>query len=748
MISERWQKALLAFGVGLAGAVAIVTPKVLQFEEEAGLDWLFLLRGPIAAPTDVIVVSMDSESASALGLRLDPEDWPRSIHAEAIRRLRGAGAPVIAVDLSFRHPDDSPGDDQLLADAIREAGNVILLERLDEPAQAGDTPSPLVVEQRILPISLLADAALGTAPFPLPSVPAKVSRFWVFGRIDSDVPTLPSAALHAYALTAHDELIALIDSVRPGTAATLTSRAEISPAHNLTAAAREIRRIFQSDPDLAREIQARIGARPDTSPPRGVADVESDLAGRLVALYAGPNFRHLDFYGPARSITTIPYVRMLAMTAAEARTAFDGKAVFIGFSERRSQLQDDNLQTPFSEGSGTDLSGVEIGATAFANLLTGRFVQPVASRFQFVILLLFGAAIAAALLWMPTRPGVLVAVLAGPAYVYLAARLFQAGSIWLPVITPVVGQIPLALIGAFAWKFAHAKHHGDRALHTLGTYLPKRAVDELFRRVEGALPDAQLLHGTCLVTDAQNYTALAERLPPQELQKVLNAYYAVLFPEVERRDGFVADVVGDSMVAIWATPRPDPASRHNACHAAIAIQRATRDFNVANTAFPLPTRIGLHAGEILLGNVGTQSHLEYRAIGDIVNTASRIQDLNKQLRTTLLASEDVLQDAGVLSYRRLGEFLLAGKGVPIRLCDLVNPIAGTSADQSALIAAFAEAHQLFLARRWNDAAAAFEALVAGNPDDGPSAFFLRLCYRFAAHEPGAEWTGAVAIGTH
>jgi adenylate cyclase len=747
MISERWQKPLLAFGVGLAGALAVVTPTVLRFEEEAGLDLLFQLRGPIAAPTDVVVVSIDSESANALGLRLDPEDWPRSFHAEAVGRLRDAGASVVAVDLSFQRPSDSPSDDQFLADAIREAGNVILLEWLDEPVQAGGAPSPLAVEQRILPITLLADAALGTAPFPLPAVPAKVSRFWVFGRIDSDVATLPAAALHAHAIAAHDELIDLIESVRPGAAATLTSRAEISPAHNLTAAAREIRRLFQSDPDLARDLEARIGNQADAARLRDVTDAERDLAGRLVALYAGPSFRHLNYYGPARSITTVPYVRMLAMTATEARTAFNGKAVFVGFSEPRSQLEDDDLQTPFSERSGTDLAGVEIGATAFANLLTGRFVQPVASRLQFVILLLFGAAVAIALLWMPTRLGVLVAVAAGPAYVFLAATLFKVGSIWLPMITPVVGQIPLALIGAFAWKFAHAKHHGDRALRTLETYLPKRAVDELFRRVGGALPDAQLLHGTCLITDAQNYTALAERLPPHELQKVLNSYYAVLFPEVERRDGFVADVVGDSMVAIWATPRPDPASRHNACHAALAIQRATRDFNDANPAFPLPTRIGLHAGEILLGNVGTQSHLEYRAIGDIVNTASRIQDLNKQLRTTFLASEDVLQDAGVLSYRRLGEFLLAGKGVPIRLCDLVSPVTGAAADQAALIAAFSAAHQLFLARRWNEAAAAFEALVVGNPDDGPSAFFFRLSRRFAAHEPGAEWTGAVSIGT-
>jgi adenylate cyclase len=341
----------------------------------------------------------------------------------------------------------------------------------------------------------------------------------------------------------------------------------------------------------------------------------------------------------------------------------------------------------------------------------------------------------------------LTAVMAGVAYVLLATRLFHTGGVWLPVITPVFGQIPLALIAAFAWKYSHAQRQGDRVRRTLETYLPKRAVDELSRRVEGALPDAQLLRGTCLVTDAQNYTSLAERLSPRELQKALNAYYAVLFPEVERHEGFVADVIGDSMVAIWATPDSDAAARINACRAAIAIERSTREFNAANPDFTLPTRIGIHTGEILLGNVGTESHLEYRPIGDIVNTASRIQDFNKHLRTTLLVSEQVIEEAQPVSYRRLGEFLLAGKGVPIRLCDRISFAAQPEPGQAALIAAFDDAHRLFRRRRWAEAAAAFDALLDRHPADGPSEFYRRVCYGFVAQDPGPGWTGAITVST-
>jgi adenylate cyclase len=310
---------------------------------------------------------------------------------------------------------------------------------------------------------------------------------------------------------------------------------------------------------------------------------------------------------------------------------------------------------------------------------------------------------------------------------------------------PVFGQIPLALIGVYAYKHAQARQQAERVRRAVAAYLPARALDELTRRVERSRPASELLYGTCLITDAENYTALAERLPPQELHETLNAYYGVLFPEVERCGGFVSDVVGDSMVAIWATPEPDPSARLNACRAAVAILESAAIFNAAHAGFELPTRIGIHSGRILLGDVGTESHFEYRAIGDIVNTASRIQDLNKQLRTTLLVSEDVLAGASQVSYRRLGEFLMAGKELPIRLCDQIRFTKPVDGEESSLIAGFNEAHRLFLDRRWLEASVAFEQLLARFPTDGPSEYFLSQCRRFAAHDPGHTWTGAVAV---
>ncbi|NNG45717.1 MAG: adenylate/guanylate cyclase domain-containing protein, partial [Deltaproteobacteria bacterium] len=125
------------------------------------------------------------------------------------------------------------------------------------------------------------------------------------------------------------------------------------------------------------------------------------------------------------------------------------------------------------------------------------------------------------------------------------------------------------------------------------------------------------------------YTSLAESLGPKDLAGFMNRYYEAVFDPIKRHRGMVSNVVGDSMLALWLTVRDDTASMSNACQAALEISGAMREFRKTHEEMALPTRIGLHSGEIVLGNVGAGHHFEYRPVGDIVNTATRIEGLNK-----------------------------------------------------------------------------------------------------------------------
>ena len=276
---------------------------------------------------------------------------------------------------------------------------------------------------------------------------------------------------------------------------------------------------------------------------------------------------------------------------------------------------------------------------------------------------------------------------------------------------------------------------------------PPDAVDKLMANLRNVKADAQLLHGTCLATDVEQYTRLAESMPPDALGSLMNEYYDVLSAEVAKSGGVVTDLVGDTMMAVWAAATPNSAMRARACQGALAIATAVAHFNQVPGRPPLPTRIGLHSGPIRLGNIGGARRMEYRAVGDIVNTASRIEGLNKQLGTRILMSGDTLDDVPGLVTRELGTFLLAGKSTPLVIHELLGVVGSVPTAVMARTERFDEALATFRTGEWAGAGAQFAALLAELPDDRAVQFYVNVCARYVEHGPDTLEQGAVRIAT-
>ena len=153
----------------------------------------------------------------------------------------------------------------------------------------------------------------------------------------------------------------------------------------------------------------------------------------------------------------------------------------------------------------------------------------------------------------------------------------------------------------------------------------------------------------CLITDASGFTRLAETMTSKHLKPFLEEYLAILFEAAETHGGRVTDSVGDGITAAWTTPTPDPAIAAKACQAALQIDRETRRFSDRHDPLRLPTRIGLNAGWVTLGHVGGAGRFTYTVVGDAVNTASRIEQLNKHLGTRILATRAVVEGVSELA---------------------------------------------------------------------------------------------------
>jgi adenylate cyclase len=547
-------------------------------------------------------------------------------------------------------------------------------------------------------------------------------------------------AFHVYAREAYPALAALLGGPGGAPAGLPAAGAAISGGR-AEQTVRAVREAVERDPGLlARgDRLAPAGPGPAGGPARPLLE-------RLLRLYGGPATPYLDFYGPPGTVATVPYDRALArLRGRDQPLDVRGQAVFVGLSALTAAEQKDGVHTVFSQATGLDLSGVEIAATAFGNLLEGRAVRPARPGAQLALAVGWGLALG--LLAWRRRALAAAALLLGAAAAYLAwaAYRFAADGSWLPLVGPLALQVPAAFVASVLWRFADTRREREHLANALAHYLPPQIADELARELGGVRAADRLVFGTCLSTDAHQYTTLSETMGPAELGAYMNRYYAVLFEPVKRHGGLVQDVVGDSMLAVWATTEPDASLRTRACLAALDIASAVDRLNADPRAPSLLTRVGLHSGQLLLASVGAMDHYEYRAVGDIVNTATRLEGLNKYLGTRLLASADVLHGLDGLATRELGTFLLAGKSRPVEVHELVGRLGDATPRDRERCAMFAEALGAFRRGAWPDALALWqEVLRASGGADGPSRFYLRWCEAHPAGPPG-EWDGVVRM---
>lgn len=765
--SKRWfVQLLLAIVTGLAGVIAYLTPVGSVLEEEYGLSWLFHSRGVISASDNVVIIAIDQISASEFNLPLNPKEWPRDRHADLIDKLIEAGAAVITFDLRFNACGSSPESNEKLARAIKQAGNVVLVERLidsrdaslfpyqaekemincetgirdsseSEKVEKGDViffrDFPALAGVWRLPIlPIIADAALVTAPFILPR--GTMRHYWAFNTHAGDIPSLPSAVLQVFALQAYDDFIRILRAVDP----ILATQFAVSRSHiDMEDLMLTLRSTFVDNKKLVNIMRYALNQDQLVSPSH------KKIIHALINLYSGDDIRYLNFYGPPRTVRTLSYHQVLQSEINETMQ-FDlkDKAVFVGVSassfSEQDELRDDYI-TVFKQPDGLQISGVEIAATAFANLLDDRPVRRIPLLGSLSILFLFGFTLSFIFLTLPDQRAAMLVIMFVLIYSYGVYYLFNTVQLWLPIVIPLA-QALLSFSTALFAKYTESIRERRILKEAFGRYVPERVVNDFINNAGKETTENQLLYGVCMDTDAEKYTELGGRLNPTELRLLMNDYYATLFKPVKQYEGIVSDVKGDAMLAIWAASTALVFQRKQACYAALEIIRAVECFNQVNHEFQLPTRIGLHAGEMTLGNVGAIHHYEYRAVGDMVNTANRIQGANKYFRTRLLLSKAVVDGLEDFLVRPLGKILLSGKQDSIELVELLVCEEDANDSQFWLCETFAKGLLAYESQDWARACEQFFGILQVFPEDGPSYFFLNICQDYRLNPP-QSWDG-------
>ena len=355
------------------------------------------------------------------------------------------------------------------------------------------------------------------------------------------------------------------------------------------------------------------------------------------------------------------------------REQFAGKVVVIGpyFTGIGGA---DIVRTPYQVTGRLEMYGVEVHANILNTLVNGDFIRPTPPWGGPLVLVVVG--LLTALLCFVLRPlSATIAVFAvALTLAAVSCVLLYRLNVWMEVAGPVA-CIPLSFALVYTFRYVSEERERRHIRALLGRYISEAVAESILRdpsslELGGARADVSILF-----CDINDFTPISERSRPEEIVSILNDYFTRMEQVIFRHGATLKQFVGDEIMVICGAPQPDPDHPATACRLALEMVSQLHLWQAEREAAGLDVfhaKFGLHCGEVVVGNVGSPNRTEYAAVGDVVNTASRIMTLTQQAGALLLISEEMrerVDDRFVT--RPAGSFSVKGKSGELTVYELV-----------------------------------------------------------------------------
>lgn len=688
-------KSFLKFSPGmLAPFIAVVfgallfifEPLPLQVLRNAVFDQYQRWYPRSYQPVPVRIVDIDEESLKRLG----QWPWPRTRVAELIEKLQKAGAAAIAMDILFAEPDRTspkamsatwnlPEDlrrrlesiadhDRILARTLSRGGVVLgFADRSDGPQGplpaspsrfvfSGEPPLPFLhpLTNAVTSIPLLERAAAGNGAMTfIPDSDGVVRRVPLLLRLQDRV--MPSLAAESLRVAQGQSNYIVKTAAQKGTGLT----------------------------------EIRIGGVTVPTTPRGEIWVH----------YTRPV---PDRYIPAWKVVDNEVSRELV----------EGHIILVGTSAQGL------MDLRFSP-MGTIIPGVEVHAQALEQIFTKAYLKRPSWAGAIEVLVIVIGGLALAIIALTTQALVSAGI--------TAAVLFAAGwgawiafthdGLLLDPVTPALALLTTFILGSVV-RHRTSERRQRWVREAFSRYVSPNRVAYLVGH-----PDQLELGGhrrecSFIFTDLTGFTSLMEKLDPAEAVSILNGYLEGMITIAFRNGGTLDRIVGDAVAIMFSAPeiQPDHPARALKCALemhAFATSYA-KDLEAKGIAFG-QTRIGIHSGEVIVGNFGGSTMFDYRALGDVVNTAARLESVNKHLGTLICLSEATLSGCPGAVVRPVGSLVLKGKTQSLMVYEPITAVGGPGSEPARDLSY--EAAFGLLRQRSPGAREAFEALARERPQD-------------------------------
>ncbi len=723
----------------MVGAFA-VRPALLDRAELALLDWRFRLRGVSAPETSVAIAAIDARSVDALGRW----PWRRSVIAALIDRLAEAEVAAIGLDVVFSEPETPPEAEPLrhARRALREGGerSAEAVEVLESAIALADTHARLerAIEDsgRVVLGYFFRTGAEdeldggGATPLDQALTTLRGSRVSV-ARLPADVqaPILTCTAAEPNLPRFHRAaqragfFSALRDADGVVRRAPLVARCGgdlyVSLALGVAEIATGSRAMVLGDQRGIREIRL------------GDESLRTDEGGRILVNYRGPTATF-----PHYSVTDILKGRV-------PREALQGHVVLVGPTEVGIM---DIQTTPF----GPVFPGVEVHANIVDNLLSASALY----REDRLVLAELALLVVLGLLVIAVVPraggagrgalfalGLMALVVAG------AVWAFAARGLWINMAYPLTATLGVYLAVAVTQSVTVEARARTIRL-AFSTYVPPEVVNEMVRSPESFQLGGERRDLSILFSDVRGFTSLSESIGAEATARLMNEYLTPMTRIVFESRGTLDKYIGDAVVAFWGAPLPVEGHPERACEAAIAMQQEVSRLKLERPDLTgvdlLGVGIGIHAAEVVVGNLGSELRFDYTVSGDGVNLCSRLEGLTRLYEVGIVASADLVArlPRGFL-LRELDVVRVKGKREGVRIFEVMGRREASEAERGFL-EAYAAALESYRAGSFERAAALFEEARKLRPEgDGACDALLERLRRLG--QAPADWDGVFTL---
>lgn len=682
---------LLFLAIALGDFIYLLDSVPLQILRNATFDQFQRWQPRVYHDAPVRIIDIDDESLNRLG----QWPWPRTRIAELLSFLQAAGPSAIAFDIIFAEPDRTspraivdlwpissenkrllsnlPDHDQVLATAINK-GKVVL----------GFALKPEGSNQR-LPEIKAHYVQIGQSPEPyLPQ----------FSGIVSSLPMLESVAEGNGALTFISDADGIVRKV-PLLLSYAKTMVPTLVAETLRIAQGANNYAIRSAPEKGTGLsEIRIGN----------ITIPTTSKGEVWVNYTQPV--------PTRYI---PAWEILA--GKTPKISLENKILLIGSSAQGL------MDLRFSPMGGV-IPGIEIHAQALEQILSGvRLNRPSWSTASEILIMTVGGVLigsialnSGALLSFFAFTVFLALLWSGAWYAYARCQL---------LLDPMIPSMMLMLIFIFSsiGRHLHSEHRQRWIKQAFSRYISPNLVNHLIDH-----PDALELGGrrqvcSFVFTDLADFTGLMEKTDVSAAVTLLNVYLDRMIEIAFAHQGTLDRIVGDAVAIMFSAPVLQTDHQNRAINCALDMHRFAsqyRDELMAKGITFGQTRIGVHTGEVIVGNFGGNTIFDYRALGDPVNTASRLEGANKHVGTLICVSEATLVGCATIPTRPIGRLLLKGKLIPLMVFEPINSQSTQDTDYMTAYGLMCDEHI--------SALEAFRQLSDKHPGDSLVAFHLkRLC---------------------